>query len=115
MLSVGLAAGGLCVLSVGVVAMGVVSICCRDMDEAGSILKDCGELIAQATSTIPRSMKVAGVGLAATENKGGADGEAEAGKETADVQSDSSKVSRNFECLSVGGRVQAVILSVGYQ
>ena len=31
----------------------------RDMDEARSILKECGEFIGQATSTVPRSVKIA--------------------------------------------------------
>ncbi len=31
----------------------------RDMDEARSILKECGEFIGQATSTVPRSIKIA--------------------------------------------------------
>ena len=39
------------------------------MEEARSILKDCGELATQATSTVPRSMK-----LATTENVEGGGG-----------------------------------------
>ena len=31
----------------------------RDMEKAHSILKDCGEFIGQAASTVPRSMTIA--------------------------------------------------------
>lgn len=58
-------------------------LCFRDMDEAGSILKGCQELVAQATSTIPRSMSIARGGGAATESGGVADG-GELGKTTSD-------------------------------
>lgn len=68
-----------------------MSMCSRDMDEAGSILKECGELITQATSTIPRSMKVAGVGRAPAESVSGPDGD---GKGTAVASSDSKDSSK---------------------
>ena len=41
------------------------------MDEARSILKDCGEFITQATSTIPHSMKVAQAGGSVSVGGGG--------------------------------------------
>ena len=64
------------------------------MDEARSILKDCGELMTQATNTLPRSLKLAGVGGAPSENGGVANGDgAETdgdGKGTVDAPSDSN-------------------------
>ena len=54
--------------------------CFRDMEEARSILKDCGELATQATSTIPRSMK-----LATTEKVEGGEGTVKSeGKDSSD-------------------------------
>ena len=72
------------------------------MDEAGSILKECEGLITQATSTIPRSMKVAGVGRAPAGSVGGADGEGKTGQETSSDDRDSSKVGLN--CCGRRGR-----------
>lgn len=57
----------------------------RDMDEAVSILKECGEFMTQAASTVPHSMKMAqGTGRLASDGGGtrgvGGDGDAGDGR-----------------------------------